>query len=151
MIKLKLLLKEMEDEEEETEGPLKSINDIKQLVPQFIIVAQKIYDSWDQSDPENDELNGGGICHLIADEIAGVLQQNGIDAVTVSAQIGEQHVYTVCNVREGVFEVDISPSAYESGGGYTWRKTHDVIFDTNDIIINMLSPLPRDFKDYIDY
>ena len=146
-IKLKTLLEFIDDEEDES---LKSVKDIQALLPQIIAAAQTQYDVWDQSNPDTDELCGGGICHLIADEIAGVLNQNGIDATTVSAQIGEQHVWTVAKVKEGVYEIDIPPSVYETGGGYTWQKTSDVRFDEGDIIIGRLSSDPKDFKNYTD-
>ena len=153
-ILLKSLLNEyvpgyIEDEDED-EQPLKSVKDILALIPQIVAAAQSQYDTWDQSNPDMDELCGGGICHLIADEIAGVLNQNGIDATTVSAQVGEQHVWTVAKVKEGVYEIDIPPSVYESGGGYTWTKTADVQFGEGDIVVNRLSSNPKDFKDYTD-
>lgn len=128
---------------------LKSLEHLKALVPKFVLVAQKVYDGWIQD--ENDELNGGGICQNIADEISGVCNMNGIDATTVSAQVGEQHVWCVAKVREGIFEIDIPPSVYETGGGYTWKKIPDVKFDANDIYINRLSSDPNDFDEYTEY
>lgn len=56
---------------------------ISSVKPKIVLVAQKIYDLWIQD--ENDELNGGGICHLIADKIADILNDIGIPSVTVSS------------------------------------------------------------------
>lgn len=133
------------------DSKLKSIKDVIRLSSKMAVAAQKVYDQWDQSDVENDPLNGGGICQDIADEIAGVLNMSGVDATTVSAQIGEQHVWTVVKVKEGVYEVDIPPSIYETGGGYTWKKLLDVKFDSNDLRINRLSVDPENFNNYIDF
>lgn len=143
-IKLKSLL--------ETEDGLKSIRDIKPLIHQLLSAAQHVYDRWDQSDKENgDSMVGfGGICQDIADQISGVLNSHGFDATTVSAQIGEQHVWTVFKVQEGVYEIDISPYTYERGGGYNWKKIPDVKFDINDLMINRLSSDPNEFDNYID-
>ena len=65
-LKLKTLLEYVPEEEDNQ--PLKSVKDILALIPQIIAAAQSQYDTWDQSNPDMDELCGGGICHLIADE-----------------------------------------------------------------------------------
>lgn len=115
-------------------------------------LAQEVYDNWDaDADEDGDfEVGFGGICHLIADKISGYLNSIGIEATTVSAQVGEQHVYTVAKFKEGVYEVDISPSVYETGSGYNWKKKKDVKFDRSDIIISRLSPDPNEFESYVE-
>jgi len=129
---------------------LKSIEDIKKLIPQLLAAAQAEYDAWDDPDGQHMDYAGGGICHLIADEIAGVLNSNGIEATTISASVGEQHVWAVAKVKEGVVEVDIPPSNYEQGGGYNWTKNPDVVFDASDLHIGFLSHNPKDFTQYLD-
>ncbi len=134
----------------ENENPSKSISDIKRLVPKMVRAAQKVYNEWDQSDPDNDELCGGGICQDIADRIASVLNSHGIDAATVDNQgMGEQHVWTVAKVDDGVYEIDIPPNNYERGGGYTWKKIPDVEFTPNSLYIGRLSVDPEDFENYV--
>lgn len=126
-----------------TEPDLKQ--QLEALRPQFATAAQKVYDEWDQ-DPKTDELNGGGICHLIADEIASIIQQN-IPRVetTCFSHSDEQHVSTLCWLEDEpedededtepdlpsevrVYDVDINPHNYEHGAGYTWTKIPDVMF-----------------------
>jgi hypothetical protein len=96
----------------------KSVNDIKRVIPSLVQAAQLVYNEWDQSDPENDDYGGGGICQDIADAIAGVLDDNGIECMTIDSRgMGEQHVWVVARVAEGIFEVDIPYHLYERGGG----------------------------------
>lgn len=141
MIKLKALLLEN----------VKSISDVTQLIPLIISAAQKEYDEWDQSDPDNDELNGGGICQNIAESIADVLNSNGIEATTIdSGGVGDQHVWTVFLVKEGVYELDIPPSLYERGGGYQWTKIPGVKFTKEYIYISKLDIPWEDITNYYD-
>lgn len=118
--------------------------ELEALVPQLLQAAQAVYDEWDENP---DEYAGGGICHLIADAIAGVFGDKDITCNTQSAEQGDQHVW--CNVLwrqenpDGdefitVYEVDIPPGVYETGGGYTWQKIPGVTFDRNDLIIQPL-------------
>ena len=145
MIKLVDLIKE------NTRGRnrLKSISFVTSLVPLLIAAAQNKYDSWDQNDDGEDvELGGGGICQDIADAICSVLIDKGVECATVSATIGEQHVYCVAKLKEGVYEVDISPYTYESGGGYRWRKISNVSFSENDLMIHRLHADPNSFNQF---
>lgn len=113
------------------------------LIPLFCKAAQKVYDSWEQDVDGNDlELGSGGICQDIADQFTTVLSSNGINCGIASAEIGEQHVWTVAwehdekiNDEYNAYSIDIYPSTYETGGGYNWKKIPGVIFDQNDIII----------------
>jgi len=97
---------------------------LKRLTPRFVKAAQRVYNEWDQSDPDNDMLAGGGICQDIAGAICDVLYKNRIDCTTYSAEIGEQHVWAIAydEKTEEAYNVDISPYTYERGGGYTWKK-----------------------------
>ena len=130
MLKLKLLLEQQN----------KTLSDIQRLIPQFVKSAQAVYDSWDQSNPEEDDLNGGGICQEIAEAISGDCGRHGIEAVTVDSNgMGEQHVWVVARVVEGIFEIDIPYHEYESGGGYTWKKKPNVKFTNHSIHISKMS------------
>lgn len=131
----------------EHEQSLKSLQDVKSLTPRLVQTVQKVYDDWDENE---DEYAGGGICHLIADALADALNGVGIDASTVSAEIGDQHVWTVFKVAEGVYTLDVSPYTYETGGGYTWKKIQGVQFDSHDISLDRISPIPDEFDKYID-
>lgn len=116
--------------------------EISQLIPKLVQVAQSTYDDWDES--LVDVYANGGICHLIADEMAAVFNEVGIDATTVSAEIGEVHVWTVVKIhnedmeQDCMYEVDIPPHVYETGGGYNWQKIPDVTFKAQDIHVGLL-------------
>ena len=141
MIKLKLLCEGLKS--------VKSIND--DVLKRIAMAAQKQYDQWAQNEEGYDEeLGSGGICHLIADDLAGILSDHGIECSTVCSSY-EQHVYLVCKFREGVYMIDIPYHIYESGGGFTWKKKKDVKFDTSHVVIGGLDNDPRNFKKYIDY
>lgn len=143
---------EMEDEDDEQEVDYSHLKDeafLKSLAPQFAIAAQKVYDKWEQDEEGVDETLGtGGICQDIAAGICDVMSRNGIDCSTVSQSIGEQHVYSICQIQEGVYEVDIPPYSYENGGGYTWTKIPNVKFDETYITIHRLSSDPSEFEQY---
>lgn len=128
-------------------APTKTSVDIKGQAASLASVAQKVYDAWDENE---DEYAGGGICHLIASEIAGHLGEQGIDATTVSAQVGEQHVWVVAKLKDGVYEIDIPPGVYETGGGYSWKKIKDVTIDKSDIVVSRLDSDPDSFGQYVD-
>ncbi len=115
--------------------------------------AQKVYDAWDaDSDPEHGdpEVGFGGICQDIADELVDELLDQGAQASPLSCSVGEQHVMVVGQFTEGVYEIDIAPSTYERGGGYTWTKIPGVTFEPDDITIERLSSDPRDFAEYTE-
>jgi hypothetical protein len=120
------------------------------LLSKIVAVAQAEYDNWNQNEEGYDEeLGAGGICHLIAEEIAGVLSEQGINCSTVCSSY-EQHVYLVAQFREGVYMIDIPYHVYESGGGYTWKKKKDVKFDASHVVVSGLDSNPRKFSMYID-
>jgi len=129
---------------------LKSIETVNKK--QLAIIAQTIYDKWDASDKYYGDwqVGFGGICHLIADEIASHLNTMGIYAQTVSSE-AEVHVYVVAQTKEGVFLIDIPPHLYETGGGYNWKKIPEIIFDEDYIVIYNLSSNPQNFQEYVEY
>lgn len=136
MIKLKSLF--LLKEEELMLAPLAKV---ETLVPQLLAAAQREYDAWDQSDTEfgDPDLGFGGICQNIAEEMAGVFNENGIESFTIdNGGVGEQHVWTVIRVQEGVYEIDIPPHLYERGGGYNWTKIPNVRFTEDFIHISKL-------------
>ena len=127
-------------------------NKLISLKKQLAQAAQIIYDEWEQDEDGNcDWLGQGGICQDIADAMANVLSNNGIECTKVSQLTGEQHVYVVAKIKDGVYNVDIPPYLYETGGGYCWKKIPDVEFDERYVIIDRLSSDPNDFEDYVDY
>lgn len=125
------------------------LNKLKSLKEKMCYAAQKEYDSWNQNEKGEDvELGVGGLCQDIASAICDVLSENGINCSTVSAEIGEQHVWTVAWENESkynddgekigynAYNIDIPASIYEIGGGYTWKKIKDVVFSPEDILID---------------
>lgn len=121
---------------------------IRRLRPQIAAAAQQVYDHWHQDD--DDELNGGGICHLIADATANLLSEAGIPVWTETAS-DVQHVYCVAQCQDGVFEVDIPYRMYEYGSMFTWTKIPDVQFDASDVVISMLDSNPSRIGIYVSH
>lgn len=128
---------------------------LNSLRSKFAKAAQKVYDQWEQDEKGYScELGTGGICQDIAGAFCEVMGRRGIDCTTVSAQIGEQHVWAVAfqcpDIRDisdlrrmpdydrsacEAYIVDLHPSYYESGGGYTWKKIPNVKIRPRDITI----------------
>lgn len=110
-------------------------NKIENLSDSIIAAAQAVYDDWDQDDEGWSDHFGheGGICDAIAEAICDSLIKAGIDSFTISASVGEQHVWSIAIDREKkeAVSVDISPYVYETGGGYVWKKRQGVVFDKN--------------------
>lgn len=129
-----------------------SIKKIEQLRLQLAKVAQQVYDKWEQNaDGFDEELGYGGICQDIADAMANVLAHEGFDLTIVDSQgVGEQHVWIVVKTDEGVFSVDIPPYVYETGGGFNWKKKHEVEIGPSDVELYHISVDPNDFNDYIN-
>lgn len=122
--------------------------EIKEAMPDLVRLAQERYDAWQlDEDGYDSEVGSGGICHLIADSFANHLGKGGRLCTTVSSD-HEVHVYVVLRLPSGVWLVDIRPYHYETGGGYSWEKIPDVQFDENHITIDLLSPNPREFREY---
>jgi hypothetical protein len=122
---------------------------IKILVPQMVTKSQSVYDAWDQDEDGIDVWLGcGGICQDIADGICDVLTMNGIDCTSVSAQVGEQHVWAIAYEGSEAFDLDIHPGNYETGGGYNWKKIPGVVFTTDMVSIERNSFFDPEDEDY---
>ena len=147
-MKISELLEEYYDDEEETDySDLPSVKTAESLRPQMAHVAQVVYDNWDEADI--DTFAGGGICHYIADEICDVLGRYNINCAAIQSS-HEQHVYVAAQFVEGVYTIDIHHSNYETGGGFSWKKIHDVEFTPRDIDFYCVSKDPGDFDSYIE-
>lgn len=128
-----------------------SAEQLTPLLPGLAVVAQQVYDDWEQDEEgESFEYGVGGICQDIAEAMAGFLSENGIEAATVDNQgMGEQHVWTVAKLNDGVYTVDIEPGTYETGGGYCWKKRPGVTFSAENISVYRIDADPAKFEQYI--
>lgn len=99
--------------------------------------AQKVYDEWKQDDEGVDEECGsGGICDLVSQGISGIVAGEVEDAeIHDGGQEGDDHAYPIIKVGDKAYGVDIPPSVYESGGGYSWKKIEGVEISPGDIVI----------------
>jgi len=145
------LLETWEGAEDEAEyESLPSMEEAAKHKPEIVRRVQAEYDRWEQDEEGySEEVAYGGICHLLADLVAEVLNDAGFPTTTVSSY-HEVHVYCVSQASDGVWEVDIPHCIYERGGGYNWTKIPDVTFEPDDIVINRLSPDPADFNNYVE-
>lgn len=108
---------------------------VRSLVPDLAGAAMKIYGEWLQDENGFDEeLGQGGICHLVADAMVEVLSAAGVTNVTsCHAQVGENHVFVVAGLADGVYAIDIRPEVYEIGRGYVWRKRQGIEIMPEDV------------------
>ena len=98
-------------------------------------LAQKEYNEWTQDDDGVDEFLGtGGICDQISDSFSSFLTDKGFH-VDVGGQDGDDHAFIYATKNGNSFLVDIPPSVYEIGGGYSWKKRNNVAFKPSDIVI----------------
>jgi hypothetical protein len=133
-------------EDDEEYALLSSIKAVRKVIPILVKSAQRVYNHWNEKNI--DTYAGGGICHLIADKFCDILNDQGISCSTVSSD-HEQHVFTVVQVKEGIYKVDIHPSVYETGGGFTWKKIKHVKFSNEDVYLYKISSNPEEFDEYI--
>lgn len=141
------------DDDNDSLDNLPSSAAIKALIPEFVKATQAQYDKWQIIDDDDigfqDEYAGGGICHLIADDLCSIMNSHGIYCATVSST-HEQHVYCVAQCSDGVFEVDVPYRNYETGGGFSWQRIDGITFDADYISIYRLDIDPAAFKNYVD-
>lgn len=126
---------------------LKTLEQAQACTPALVAATQAEYDRWDESD--EDTYGGGGICHLIADELVRVLDEAGIEASTVSS-MHEQHVYVGVKLVEGVYALDVPYSQYEIGSMFTWTKIQGVVFGPESLTWYRVSANPDDYKAYVE-
>lgn len=120
------------------------------LRAKIIAAAQARYDAWAQDEDGQDvELGSGGICHLIAEDVGGILNEAGFDAFT-QCSTAEQHVYCVVGCSDGIVEVDIPWRLYERGGGFCWTKLKGVIFALDDVAVSLLDRDPANIRLYVE-
>ena len=121
-------------------------NDLKALTSEFVDVAQKIYDDWDE---HPDVYFGGGICHLIADAFVEIIYKHHPHyTASTFTRDDIQHVETIVYNMDSdslydddlddeadieTVMIDLSPYTYEQGGGFSWTKIPDVEFTNDDI------------------
>jgi hypothetical protein len=132
-------------DDENTDLP--SVEQAKSAIPQILQAAQRVYNDWDEED--RDTYAGGGICHIIADAVCDVLYSAGIECTPVSCDY-EQHVYVAAKFEEGIYTIDIPYHIYETGGGFSWKKIPDVVFEKNDVVFYRASGDPNDWENYIN-
>ena len=108
---------------------------IKHILPKLAKKAQEEYDAWDEENV--DEYAGGGICHIIADELSDIFSQNDIDSAPITHPF-KQHVYNVAFDTETktAITIDLPDYVYETGGGFSWKKIPDVEITPNDFILD---------------
>lgn len=135
-----------EDEDQSYEH-LPSVAHAKAQLPRLLERAQRVYDNWDEED--RDTYAGGGICHIIADAICDVLSSEGIECATVSCS-HEQHVYVAGKFAEGVYTIDIPYHVYETGGGFSWQKIPNVVFEPDHVVWYKASSNPAHFDQYTE-
>jgi hypothetical protein len=135
------------------------------LKPKLAQAAQQVYDKWDASDEVDGDFNVGfgGICHLIADAMAEVIEENIPGAATTTLSHDSMvHVSVVAwdeateEPQEDddpdeprwidLYHVDIYPYFYETGGGYNWQKIPDVQFDASFVSISRDRISPEDLE-----
>lgn len=120
--------------------PIHGASFVRGLGAELAAAAQSVYDDWLQDEDGIDEVyGGGGICHDVADRFVSLLSDNGVDAISVQAAVGENHIYAVAALSDGVWSVDISPYVYETGGGYVWRKRQGIVFTPEHLDVERIS------------
>jgi hypothetical protein len=124
------------------------IEQITKLRPAFVAIAQKEYDYWEQDEEGWDEDYGtGGICDIIAQGIIDILCEASIEAIK-GGQDGDDHAFVIAYKGDTAFVIDIPYSVYETGGGYSWKKKPDVVFNDTHLLIYLTESPKYDLTCY---
>jgi len=110
---------------------------LKSLRPAIATAAQKVVDEWQlDEDGLDPELGAGGICDRIADSILDTIygHLDGVEAA-LGAPEGEDHQWVVASDGYLAFVIDIPSRAYETGGGYSWKKIEGAEISVQDVVI----------------
>lgn len=126
------------------------ISFLKSILPQLAEAAERVYNAWEQDEEGySNEYGTGGICDRVADEMASTydtLRPNTL-ADWESFTMYKEHqchtdFYVVNHKEKEIIEVGLPPHAYETGGGYTWKKKEEHEIHPNSFYIT---------SDYLDY
>ena len=103
----------------------------------MVAAAQEVLDGWEQDEEGFDEDFGtGGACDRIADALSNVIAGRLPDvALTEGGHDGDDHAYVIAYTDTEACSVDIPPYAYETGGGYNWRKRAGVVLEPSDVVV----------------
>lgn len=128
----------------ESVGKQKSelVTRLEQLKPQFAAAAQEVYEEWGRAEGEDyfeDAYAGGGICHIIAEEICKILDKAGGFEYLEHTYDHVQHVVVIAKLEGDEDEyietvtIDIPYWVYEEGGGFSWTRIPDIEIEAGDV------------------
>lgn len=134
---------------------LPALSHVLEARADLALAAKSVWEEWDQGDDGFDDVLGvGGICQDIAEAMSSVLYEKGVEnVISVHSAVGENHVFLVVLLEDGVYSIDIPPGVYETGGGYVWKKRQDAKFTPDVVIIDRIAGRmePDEFeRDYGD-
>lgn len=132
-----------------TVNSLKS--DLFALRPQMAQAAQVIYNEWQQdADGIDEEFGSGGICDQVNQAISDLISERiPVAFVIEGGQAGDDHSWAIVRRGSETYGVDLTACAYESGGGYSWKKKPDVTI-TPDMIAIFPVDMPEDYDPEFD-
>jgi hypothetical protein len=147
-MKFDLLVKSLLNEARTIDNKIFSF--LKSILPQLAQAAEGVYDDWEQDEEGySSEYGTGGICDRIADEMASTYDRlrPNILADWESFTMYKEHechtdFYVVNHKEKEIIEVGLPPYAYETGGGYTWKKKKEHEIHPNSFYIT---------SDYLNY
>lgn len=127
-------------------GPLG--RELMRLREDMAKAAQEVYDNWQQEEDGTDwELGMGGICDRVSEAMSLAIEygiKKGIPfRLREAGGDGDDHSWLLAFNDDEMYEIDIPPSVYETGGGYAWKKRPGVEITEDDVIVH-----PQNRKDY---
>lgn len=107
------------------------------LRPKLAEVAQSVVDSWQQDEDGWDEdFGSGGVCDRVAEEMSSIIGNALPDVrITDGGQDGDDHAFIIVYDESEAYAVDVPPSVYETGGGYSWKKRQDAEVTPDDVVV----------------
>lgn len=99
--------------------------------------ANGVLADWTQDEDGYDDVFGaGGVCDQISEQISGAIVERYDDiGIIDGGQDGDDHAYPIAYRNGAAFAVDIPPSVYETGGGYSWQKIPGATIEPSDVVV----------------
>lgn len=113
------------------------IQQLNALRPLLAQAAQAVVDEWVQDEEGFDEdLGAGGICDVVSQALSAVVGSSIPDVEMLDGgHDGDDHAWLIVVSGSEAAGVDIPPSAYETGGGYNWKKIHGAQIGPDDVAV----------------
>lgn len=110
---------------------------LESIRPALAAAVQRVLNEWQPDESGFDPVLGtGGACDEVTDAMVDVIC-DFVDGVTVleGGHEGDDHAWLIVVDDRDAVGVDVPPSVYETGGGYSWTKIEGAEVEPSDVML----------------